>query len=165
MRITSCRTIVLRCLTLGDMQPDSTFFVIASQNSPTPRITLGRMACDETLTLDAARLAAQYALPWGDILLVLDDDCPFEEELHLVLVRKGAILDRLGIGFPYTPAIFEEMGHDGCELRFTFESDKLWMLHVEESGTRSLSWLPAGTRKRGRWLKPRHLHLSRSDPK
>jgi hypothetical protein len=44
--------------------------------------------------LDAAALVAQYAVSGTRTLIVLDEDTAYEEQLHLVLLQEGEVLDQ-----------------------------------------------------------------------
>lgn len=142
------------------MRQTNIFDVRTSRREPEPRITLARRDDGALVMIDAAALRAQYLLPQSDVVLVLDEECPFEEQLHLALVRGGLILDHLVIGAPYTSGVYQEVDFDGSVLRFRFEGESLWTLTPKVQGSRGLFDLPPGARRRGGLLAPRYLFLS-----
>ena len=115
------------------------------------------------IEVDAASLLAQYLLADGEVLLVLDEDIPYEEQLHLVLVRGNAIIDHLVIGAPYATGIFRELEVRGDMLAFTFEGEAVWTISLKNRGSRMPAGLPSGARHRGGWLARHYLSLSRND--
>lgn len=141
------------------MRSVARFHVVSQQREPEPRITLKRLDTGVSVTFDAASLLAQYETIAGDVLLVLDDDCPYEEQLHLVLVRHNKVIDHLVIGAPYATGVFRELDIDGDTLRFSFSGDDQMVLDVPIDGTAPRS-LPAGIRRRGGWFASRHLRLT-----
>lgn len=130
------------------------------QRRPEPRITLVRRDDGTAVTIDAVALLDQYELSRGDVLLVLDEDCPYEEQLHLVLVRGNRILDHLVIGAPTVAGVYCEIGIDGDALHFRFEGDALWTVGAQAKVTYGLGGLPSGACRRGGWLAAHHLSLS-----
>lgn len=145
------------------MIPTDTFVVSAAQREPEPRITLARRDTGGTIAVDAAALIAQFALPQGDVLLILDEDSSYEEQLHLLLIRDVRTLDHLVIGAPYASGIYREAESGGETLRFRFEGDAIWTVTWNAAGTRGLFDLPSGARRRGNWRAQRHLFLLRED--
>ncbi|MGW8192374.1 hypothetical protein [Sphingomonas hankookensis] len=146
------------------MQKVALFRTIAARHDPEPSIRLARDADATAIEVDAASLVAQYLFPNGDVLLVLDHDCPFEEQLHLVLVRNAAIIDHLTIGVPYASGMFHELEVSDRGLAFRFEGRAVWSVGVDGQGFRILPALPSGAHRRGGWLARHHLLLSRNDP-
>jgi len=94
-----------------------------------------------------------------DVLLVLDDDTPFEERLTLVLVRGDCIIDRIEISRPYQPGIYRDAQVDGRHLFFRFENDMFWRVTVAQRGFYSLRPAPSGAWRGWRYLAKRHLTL------
>ena len=126
-------------------------------------IRLAKRDDDTVIEIDAVSLLAQYLLDDGDVLLVLDEDLPYEEQLHLVLVRGTAIIDHVVIGAPYASGIFHEVGLDHDRLSFRFEGNAVWIVGVDHRGSHMPASLPPGARHRGGWLRRHHLMLSRAD--
>jgi hypothetical protein len=137
------------------------FKVMTSRRDPEPRIVLN--GAGGSVEVDAASLLAQYQLPDGDVLLVLDEDSPFEEGLHLVLVRGDRVVDHVVIGAPYASGIYREVAVEDDRLVFVFENDMTWVVRSDHRGSHRIGGLPAGARRRGGWLATRHLSLSRGD--
>ena len=146
------------------MQPAAVFETIAQQNDPEPRIDLLRNDTGAKITLDAATLVAQYILSSGDIVLVLDEDCPYEEQLHLVLIRGAVVLDHLVVGAPFASGIYREIELGDDVLAFGFSGDSIFVLGVREGGLFRRFRLPAGVRRRGLWPSPQQLTLSVRQP-
>ncbi|MDJ0643835.1 MAG: hypothetical protein QNJ15_13565 [Erythrobacter sp.] len=111
------------------------------------------------ISIDAAELIEQYAVSSSETLLILDEDTPYEEQLHLVLVRRSKILDHIVIGAPYTAGIFRFVDAGERSLQFQFESDAVWIAFVKERGSRGIGGLPPGASRRRGLLAKRYLAL------
>lgn len=135
------------------------FQCVESQREPEPRIVLESRPGGGRVILDAASLCDQFAVSRLDTLLVLDEDNPYEEQLHLVLVRDDDVLDHVVIGAPYASGIFRVVESRSNSLSFRFESDAIWKLTLEPGGRRSLPCLPRGVRRRGGLLARAYLFL------
>ena len=135
------------------------FQCVSQQTEPEPRIELRPRSGDSSFTLDAAELIEQYAVSATDTLLVLDDDCPYEERLHLVLMRNDSLIDYIEIGAMYVPGIFDPIDHRDRELRFRFESDAIWTLTISQTGRGLFGGLPSGARRRTGLLAKRYMFL------
>lgn len=145
------------------MQKVDLFRTISANRDPQPFIRIARDTDEAVIEVDAASLVAQYLFDNGDALLVLDEDCPFEEQLHLILIRDAAIIDHLTIGASYVGGIFRELGISGERLAFRFESEAVWSVGLDSQGSRFTSALPSGAHRRGGWLSRRYLLLSRKE--
>jgi hypothetical protein len=145
------------------MTPIERFRIVDHRREPMPRIVLHRAdgAGNGPVVLDAAWLLAQYAVSDTDTLLVLDEDTPFEERLHLALLRGERVIDHLVIGVPYVGGVFRAIGGSADTLRFLFENDRPWTLTVRAEGRRGIGGLPAGARRRTGLLARRYLMLDR----
>lgn len=143
------------------MQKVALFRTISASRDPQPAIRLARDTDEAVIEVDAVSLLAQYLFGNGDVLLILDEDCPFEEQLHLVLVRDAAVIDHLTIGAPYASGIFHELEVSDQGLTFRFESETAWQVSLDGQGSRIPSHLPPGARRRGGWLSRHYLSLSR----
>jgi len=135
-----------------------------SERTDEPHIRLTRSDDGTGIEVNAASLLAQYRFNNGDVLLVLDEDSPYEEQLHLVLVRRVAIVDHVLIGAPYAAGIFHEQEVRPDGLLFRFEGEAMWKVGLDDRGSRVPGRLPAGARRRGGWLSRHYLTLSRDDP-
>lgn len=142
------------------MERATLFDVVEAQRDPAPRIVLARQGTGTRLTLDAAALLAQYRCSTGEVLLVLDEDTPYEEQLHIVLIENGRVADELVVGAPYSSGVFREVDHEGDTLRFRFASDDVMTLTVAPATSRLPQRLPAGVRRRGGWFAPHRLTLT-----
>ncbi|MEM9501741.1 MAG: hypothetical protein AAF941_07835 [Pseudomonadota bacterium] len=139
------------------------FECIQKQKEPKPRIELMSRLGGQSLTLEAASLIEQYAVSQSDTLLILDEDCPYEERLHLVLVRDAEVVDYIEIGAMYVPGVFRELGLRNNTLQFSFESDAVWTLSIEPESRRVLGGLPRGASRRGSILTKRYMFLEHGD--
>ncbi len=113
--------------------------------------------------LPGAVLEAQFETTHGPLLL-MTEDCPYEEALHLVLLDPSLrILDRIEISQPYTPGVvkdIEAQGDDALELSFL--GDARWRVEVHPP-VRRWRWpspVAPAVRRRGwpfrtRWLEVR----------
>lgn len=133
--------------------------VVEQQREPQPRIVLRPRGGAATVTLDAAALVAQYAVSETETLLVLDEDTPFEEQLHLALLSDDRLLDRVVIGAPYATGAYRPLKVGSDYLRFNFEGAVPWTLTVRAEGRRGLVRLPPGARRRSGLLAPKYLFL------
>lgn len=89
-------------------------------------------------SLEGAVLEAQFLLDDGRYLLLLSDDSPYEERIHVVLLdRDLSPLDTLEIGAPYTPGLLSGLEPQGDRLRFRF-AGAVFILRVH---TRPRRWL------------------------
>ena len=145
------------------MEKVDLFRSLSQDSSPARPIRLAAIDDGAVIEVDAASLLAQYLLADRDVLLVLDEDMPYEEQLHLVLVRGNAIIDHLVIGAPYATGIFRELEVRGDTLAFSFEGDAVWTVGLNSHGSRMPAGLPSGARHRGGWLARHYLSLSRND--
>lgn len=145
------------------MVPEDRFEIVERTREPEPRIVLRRRSGGGVVTIDAAALDAQYAISPSDTLLILDEDTPYEEQLHLVLLRDDQVLDHVVIGAPYASGVFCAEETHGDMLRFRFEDDAIWILTVGARGRRGFGGLPSGARRRGGMLAPQYIVLGRDD--
>jgi len=139
--------------------PTDRFKSIEQQREPEPKVVLRDRSGGKSITLDAASLVEQYAVSPTLTLLVLDEDSPYEEQLHLVLLRKSKKLDHIVIGAPYTTGVFRVVDADKDTLRFRFESDAVWSVSANAKGQRGIGGLPRGARRRGGIFVRRYLKL------
>lgn len=145
------------------MQDVDAFTVLGQQTEPERSIHLTSRRGSRSVKLNAAALLAQYHCPSGDVLLVLDDDCPFEEQLHLVLMRQVSVLDHVIVGAPYMAGQYRLMEAGGDTLRFRFEGESVWEVRLRSEGSRGLGGLPSGARRNMGWLDKRYLTLTRNE--
>lgn len=129
------------------------------QREPMPRIILRQRTGGASIAIDAAELLEQYAVSASDTLLVLDEDTPYEEQLHLVLVRRTKILDHILIGAPYTAGVFRFVDASERVLQFCFEGDAVWTVSAKRQGKRGFGSLPPGASRRGGFFARRYLDL------
>jgi len=75
--------------------------------------------------LAGAVMEAQFSLPDGGYLLLVTDDCPFEEGLHIYLLNAWyELLEQDILGCPYTAAIVENVKVAGDNVvTFSFIGD------------------------------------------
>jgi len=145
------------------MTPVDRYEAMDRQREPAPHIVLRQRDSGALARLDAAALITQYAVSDNRTLVVLDEDTPYEEQLHLALLQQGDVLDHVVIGGPYANGVFRADGASGDTLRFRFESEALWTLRIRAEGRRGLGGLPAGARRRTGLLAPHYLILDHAD--
>ena len=143
------------------MTPTNRLEVLKSRREPEPRISIRIAGSQRRVEIPAARLVAQYALDSRRTLAVLDEDVPFEEQLHLVLLIRDRIADHIEIGAPYSTGEFREIALEDEAIAFAFDGDDPWRLEALPTPRRMFGGLPAGARRRGGFLKPRYMQLSR----
>lgn len=141
------------------MTPTDRFECVEQQREPTPKIVLRDRSGGKLISLEAASLVAQYAVSAALTLLVLDEDTPYEEQLHLVLVRESKKVDHIVIGALYTAGVFRVVTADKDALRFRFEGDGVWSVLASTTGWRGLGGLPRGARRRGGLFARRYIKL------
>ena len=140
------------------------FRTLRQRREPTPEIALTPEGAAGLIIVDAAQLVAQYETASRDILLILDEDCPYEEQVHLALVRDDAVADHIVIGAPYATGAFRELSTDGDVLRFNFNGDDVWRVEVRTSGSRMPEPLPPGAKRRNGWFALHYLSLILEQP-
>ena len=141
------------------MTPTDRYECIHKQREPLARILLRQRSGGAEIAIDAAELLEQYAISPSDTLLILDEDTPYEEQLHLVLVRRAKILDHILIGAPYTAGVFQFVEADERALKFRFEGDAVWTVSAMQRGKRGFGGLPRGASRRGGFFAKRYLEL------
>ena len=133
------------------------------QDTPSPAVEVTsesmRSSQKKSIKIDAAEILTQYQASNGDILLVLDEDSPYEEQLHFVLIRDDQIIGYIKYGGLYTPGVFKEISRENDDLRFTFASDEVLSLTLNKTATRWNNQLPPGARYQGGWFQPQYLSL------
>lgn len=134
--------------------------MVDRDHGPTPRIVLRARGSGVVVRLDAVALVAQYAVCDSRTLIVLDDDTPYEEQLHLALLHAGDVLDHVVIGAPYASGVFRPVESAGGTLCFRFESDAIWTVSVRAEGRRGWGALPTGAQRRTSLLAPQYLVLA-----
>jgi len=87
--------------------------------------------------LAGSLLEAQYRCHTG-YLLLLTDDSPYEEVLHVYLIsRELRLLEQVDVGAPYAPGV---LGHlqvvSENELAFSFPVATRWHIRVESQPRR-----------------------------
>jgi hypothetical protein len=77
------------------------------------------------------RLEAQYEVS-GRFLLMLTEDCPYEESLHIYLLdAENSLLDEIRMGQPYTAGILTDLDATTKDtLEFAFFGNDRWKLKV-----------------------------------
>ncbi|MBL8211374.1 MAG: hypothetical protein JNK87_11710 [Bryobacterales bacterium] len=86
-----------------------------------PRSRLIHKGAELPVVVEGVVLETQVLLADGRYLLVLTDDCPFEEQVHVILLdRFLRVRDRYRFGKPYTPGVVESVAAKENTLRFLF---------------------------------------------
>lgn len=141
------------------MEEVARFRVADVQREPVPRVNL-RDDAGVTITLEAVTLLAQYRTASDDVLMILDENCPYEEQLHLVAVRGSEVIDHLVIRAPYATGSFEALGTGEDGLLFRFAGGDMYRASVAEAGARLPRPLPGGARRTSKWFARKFLHLT-----
>ncbi|WP_257454427.1 hypothetical protein [Archangium lipolyticum] len=118
------------------------------------------------LRIHAAMLEAQFQVQPNLFLLFFTDDCPFEEELQILLLDMHfQLLDGLRLGQPYTPGILSGLDAQGEQrLLFDFFSGTRLLLSVHPEGVFHVSRrLPSFARPiKGRFFARHYLTLQKA---
>ncbi|GEM_PF-1608604 len=101
----------------------------------------------------------------GWYLLLLTEDSPYEECLHILLLDNNCgLLDSIDIGAPYTPGILENVHPEQDHLKFEMYG-YIWRIKIHRNAKRWPAFaLPRGaSRPISRLLHPRCIELQQSD--
>jgi hypothetical protein len=118
------------------MKVISDFSVRLDRDATPPRVELLKHGVATGLRIEAVNLLSQFQTSHGDVLLVFDEDSPYEEALHFCLLRHEQLIDHLLYGAPYTSGIFKLVRVQDDQLFFTFASDEVLCLRVNTEGSR-----------------------------
>jgi hypothetical protein len=133
----------------------------SSDSGQQSRLHFGRQPV--TTAVSGTVLEAQYRC--GDCyLLLLTEDTPYEEALHVYLVNpEFEILDVVELGIPYKLGLLTDVRVAGDRrLQFSFFGNDLWQLTVLEDPRRSPPLLKSPARRPWpRLLAKKHLELVR----
>ncbi|MBI4903113.1 MAG: hypothetical protein HY820_05720 [Acidobacteria bacterium] len=132
-------------------------------DSKAPRALLIHQGSPIGLTLEGATLEAQFA--FGDeFLLLLTDDCPYEESLHIYLLdRDFHTIDRLDVGQGYAAGVLREVQVTGPDtMRFLFHPGAPYELRVHPEPRHILN-TSAGLREMLRAGSKRRLEIRRGE--
>jgi hypothetical protein len=120
-----------------------------------------------SLMVEGSTLEAQYETSKG-FLLMLTEDCPYEEALHIYLVDHGnSILDEIHMGQAYVSGILGDLDPIAPDqLQFSFFGNDLWKLRILESPRRMPPRLnaPQVETRWSRIFSKRFLELTRMKP-
>ncbi len=87
----------------------------------TPRAAVYSQGRPTGLTLDGAKLEAQFALEGGESLLLVSNDCPYEETLRFYLLDANYKVQEFAeLGYAYTPGILRNL-HVVADNELEFE--------------------------------------------
>ena len=83
------------------------------------------------LVVDGLELEQQFGLETG-YLLLLTENCPYEEGLHIYLLDADRRMrDAIALGAPYAPALLHTIqSHEPAALTFSFFGNDQWRLTV-----------------------------------
>ncbi|MFY0524789.1 hypothetical protein ACN28I_17055 [Archangium gephyra] len=115
------------------------------------------------LEIHAAVLNAQFSMKPDLYLLFFTDDCPYEEELQIILLDKHLkLMDGVKLGGMYTPGILSDIREEGeNQLSFAFFSGIRTILQLHPEGfTQLIRRLPPRVRPlRHRFLGKHYLSV------
>jgi hypothetical protein len=107
-------------------------------------------------------LEAQFE--FGSVhVLILSDDCPYEEILHVYLLDDDLnALEHIELGTPLVSGVLRDVAIEGSDtVTFSFDGSTKYRLTVHPQPKRSIRSLPSGARRRaGSWIQPKRLELS-----
>ncbi|MDV2080966.1 hypothetical protein [Marinobacter xestospongiae] len=108
-------------------------------------------------------LEKSFRLADGRFLLVTTDDCPFEEGIHITLLRSdGQIDESLARVVPYQPAVvtgISSLADDSLEI--TISNQERLVVTVDFSGHRApLQFSKCGFKSDRKLFEPRYLSVS-----
>jgi hypothetical protein len=110
-----------------------TRYSLARQDAERHHAQLVRDGKPLPLMLEGLRLEAQLEGDQGEALLLLTEESPYEEGLHVYLIdSKASVVDSMEAGAPFSPAILalKQMGEHWLEFEF-FQTGTLYRLYVE----------------------------------
>jgi hypothetical protein len=138
-----------------------------AQADELPRAELIKLDRSTGIVVQGSRLEAQYEVS-GRFLLMLTEDCPYEEGLHIYLLDGGnSILDETHMGQPYTPGILSHLeATDHDELQFAFFGNDRWKLEILQKPRRMpfKSHSPQVETRWSRLFSKHFLELTRMKP-
>lgn len=126
-------------------------FVIEEETPDLSSAVVADRESGSRFSVGGVRIAGQYRVDDLRSLIVLDENCPYEEQLHFILVSGGAPVDEIVYGAPYTPGLFRPLDCSGSALRFHFASDDVMELIVRERRQWRLRPGVPGARYPGVW--------------
>lgn len=118
---------------------------------------------DVGLTIAGATLEGQFILNTGEYLLLVTNNSPYEERLHLYLLdRDLRLAEKAEIGAAYTAGILRDLHPSATSdsLEFVFTNRSRFRLQVHASPGRF--WNPSGgLQEAARSLSKRRLQIER----
>lgn len=115
------------------------------------------------IEIDAVEFNAQFLMRLDLYLLFFTDDCPYEEELQIILLDKHLrLMDGVKLGGMYTPGILSDIRHEGeNQLSFAFFSGIRTTLQLHPDGfTQLIRRLPPRVKPlRHRFLGKHYLSI------
>ena len=138
-------------------------FVVCPTNDATSFIQIDG---NQTISLSGKSLEGQFQLPDGRFVLVMTEDCPYEETMTIHLLdREFQSIDRLEYGSSYESFIIESCEAIGATQLKIKTSHAGFTLSI--AGERLASFLQSSAEKLlGRWVgQERFLVLTRCESK
>jgi hypothetical protein len=128
-------------------------------SSNTPKSELNYHGVSINIILDGIALLSQLQTEGGLVLLVLDEDMPYEEGLHFILLQDQKIIDHISLGVSYAPGIFKQIEVDTNSLLFQFFNDDIYALEISEAPSHFGKKLPASAKRHSGWFAPKYMSL------
>jgi hypothetical protein len=147
------------------MKSISDFSVRLNPGDPPSSVELLRAGSSTSIKIAAINLLAQFETSQADVLLVLDEDCLYEEMLHFCLLRRGQLIDHLRYGAPYTSGIFKLIEAKPDQLLFNFASSDMVCLSIDHEGSRWPRGNAPGASYANGFLSKHYLSLKIQDTK
>jgi hypothetical protein len=120
-------------------------YSLVSTNQDGRRAVLKRQGQTQVVEVDGTLLEAQFELDDGSRLIWLTDNSPYDEGLHIYLIRQDGIPeDSLQAGADFAAGIlkFREVRSWSIDFEF-FLNSVVYRLEIEQTPRHRL-WLPAG---------------------
>lgn len=127
-----------------------------------PRAAVLRRGQPMGLTIDGATLEAQFTVNTDRYLLLVSDDCPYEETLHVYLLNAdGKLMESARLAYAYTAGILRDLQvAENHVLEFTFTGSLRYRLQVHDRPRRFWN-ASGGVCEIVRILSKRYLEITR----
>lgn len=113
-------------------------------------------------TIEGAKIEAQFALDADSYLLLVSDDCPYEETLRAYLLNANLkVIDQATLGYAYTAGVLRDIQIVADDaLTFAFTGNSRFRLKVHPK-PRHLWNASGGAGEVFRFLSRRRLEITR----
>lgn len=128
----------------------------------TPRAAVLRQGHAVGLAVDGVKLEAQFRVNTDAYLLLVSDDCPYEETLRVYLLNNNYnAIDYARLAYAYTAGVLRDIQIVGDNvLEFAFTGSSRYRLTVHDR-PRHFWNASGGAGEAFRFLSKRHLEITR----